>query len=109
MQKQQPVVRSPDVVKQPVMVYPHNPDKREADQKSRIHRPLPGKCLSQMPYRSGWNFQVQDQQSDSYGENTIRERFDTGGFVLHLWKSWSTKFWILAPSAAPAADALPGH
>ncbi len=46
IEKEQPVVRAPDVIKQTMMVHPHNSNKSEAEQEGSISWPLRGQGLS---------------------------------------------------------------
>ena len=83
VEEQQPVVRLANVVEQPMVVHPHDPDKGEADQEGKISRPLPQQRRAQVAILRHGNLQVEDQQRDRDGVHAVREGFDAGRFRGH--------------------------
>jgi len=61
VQKQKPVIRSLDVREQAVVVDPHNPDKCEAEDESKIRRPLTEKLQRKIAAPGSGDLDFQDQ------------------------------------------------
>src|ERR1700720_576143 len=70
------------MIEQPVMVDPHNADKREAEHKSYVGGPLFEELRGKVVL-SGRDPDFQDQQSDGNREYAVGEGFDSGRFFFH--------------------------
>jgi hypothetical protein len=73
------VIHAVDEMEQPVMVDPHDADRREAGQVGRVRWPLLGQPRSERPFARMRHLELEDEQRDRDREHAVAERFDSGG------------------------------